>query len=564
MKISIRRMVVILLTVSTCIILLIGMESSYSIYCSRRDARQQESYLHLNNYVNQIDASLEGVETQLTGAIPNIRNEIAALDGNEYESYEARKRIDRFLENMVQSNSNIDTVLLLDNQGNCRIKVYNAKLSVGKRIGLTQFIFDHRDKLAGQFERKDGILEGIMKVRWQTGCAQQDMQYICVIEFKDWYFCAFSGIENYDNYFNMDHRDADNYFLVYDGEKLIYSSWPNEEGENLASESNKRMLYIPYESESRIPLRYVYITKDDYWTGFGEDVSFILWVGSGLMLIMIALIIIIKYMINQPIHELMLATRNIARGDYEYRLSENIRSKEFFMLNCEINKMAGDILRLNQERYEKQLEMQRRELDMLRGQIRPHFYLNALTMIKSMTYQNRDEDIRKYLDHLAKHMRYVFRRGVQNVTVGEELMQVQNYAEMQRIRFPFSVEVVIECPEDLKEESIAQMMIFSIVENSFKHALDLYGQLKIYITCRRITEETFRGFSIEIEDNGPGYPDEVLSNFYKGEELPDHKVGLSNVKRTLQLYYGREDLMKISNIVPNGAKTLLQIPKGGN
>ena len=66
------------------------------------------------------------------------------------------------------------------------------------------------------------------------------------------------------------------------------------------------------------------------------------------------------------------------------------------------------------------------------------------------------------------------------------------------------------------------------------------------------------------QDNGRGFLPEQLK-LYNGELLPADEdgchIGLSNVKRTLRLIYGRADLLHISNGVPSGAIVEIRIPE---
>ena len=61
--------------------------------------------------------------------------------------------------------------------------------------------------------------------------------------------------------------------------------------------------------------------------------------------------------------------------------------------------MADQIQNLRIESYDRLLKIRENQLQMVRAQIKPHFFLNAITTVYNMTYQNRPEDTRRFCRH---------------------------------------------------------------------------------------------------------------------------------------------------------------------
>ncbi len=122
---------------------------------------------------------------------------------------------------------------------------------------------------------------------------------------------------------------------------------------------------------------------------------------------------------------------------------------------------------------------------------------------------------------------------------------------------------VLGCEPQLEDTRVPYLLLFTVVENSFKHAMDLYSTLSILIQCERFSAPGFEGVRIVVEDNGGGFPEEVLRQYQTGSGIRprDGHIGLSNVYRTLQLVYGRDDLLHISNVSPHGARVEVWIPQ---
>lgn len=88
-------------------------------------------------------------------------------------------------------------------------------------------------------------------------------------------------------------------------------------------------------------------------------------------------------------------------------------------------------------------------------------------------------------------------------------------------------------PEKLNEIRVPHLLLHTIVENVFKHAMSLTETLMLMISCREIEENGFRGVQIIVEDNGKGFTSEQLEK-YNGDtvsnEEKDTQIGLSNTR----------------------------------
>ena len=276
---------------------------------------------------------------------------------------------------------------------------------------------------------------------------------------------------------------------------------------------------------------------------------------------------LLRRRVVKPTDELLRATERIEAGDYDYRVETIPDSLEFRALTENFNRMTGEIVNLKIADYEHRISVKENELQMLRAQIRPHFYVNAVTTLVNMTYQNRNEDLRQYLWALADYMRYMLKIRSQTVRVSEELDNVRSYLKMQEIKFPNSIRAEIECQEEAENLYLPYLVLFTIVENTIKHAMNLYETLEIRIrcvTCPAGEEMPFNGLRITVEDSGAGFPQEVLDRYRAGvpfvEDQNETHIGLSNVRRTLQLMYNRDDLLILSNREPQGARVEIRIP----
>lgn len=111
------------------------------------------------------------------------------------------------------------------------------------------------------------------------------------------------------------------------------------------------------------------------------------------------------------------------------------------------------------------------------------------------------------------------------------------------------------------------MLIYTVIENEYKYAVEVDQVLTILIKAEVREEKGEEMLCLSIEDDGGGYPQEVLENFLyeTGErhEKPQNgeRIGLISIKRMLELMYERDDLFEIGNTVPHGCCNYFWIPK---
>ena len=68
-------------------------------------------------------------------------------------------------------------------------------------------------------------------------------------------------------------------------------------------------------------------------------------------------------------------------------------------------------------------------------QIRPHFYLNCLSLIHGMADVAKEEKIVHITEMLSNYMRYVMSDTFEPRSLKEEIAFIRNYVEIQQIRY---------------------------------------------------------------------------------------------------------------------------------
>ena len=161
----------------------------------------------------------------------------------------------------------------------------------------------------------------------------------------------------------------------------------------------------------------------------------------------------------------------------------------------------------------------------------------------------------------------MLRTDEERITLGEELRHIEAYLEMQELRYPDRIFHAMAVPDALQEREIPHLLVYTVVENSFKYALGVEDTLFLMIEARKKEDS----FEVIIEDNGRGYPESVIA-MINAESLPElnreemRHIGLRNIRRTMELKYGSRGGITLENIMDDdgeevrGARTILCFP----
>lgn len=132
------------------------------------------------------------------------------------------------------------------------------------------------------------------------------------------------------------------------------------------------------------------------------------------------------------------------------------------------------------------------ELDFLKQQISPHFFMNTLNNIHVLVDHNpvvAKESIIS-LSRLMRHLLYDTKNRL--VPLRSEMSFIQNYIELMRMRFP--EEIIIECntPHEDYNKMVPPLLFISLIENAFKHGISICEQSYIRINFQFLNSDKFQ------------------------------------------------------------------------
>lgn len=177
------------------------------------------------------------------------------------------------------------------------------------------------------------------------------------------------------------------------------------------------------------------------------------------------------------------------------------------------------------------------EISQMKSQINPHFLFNTLNNIYGLAL-DKSAKTPEIILRLSKMMDYMLNESSDMfVYLNKDIDNVRDFVEMERIRNGNKGEIKLDVQGKIGTQKVAPLLILPVVENAFTHGLS------------GIVEGAFVHIFIKVE--GLAFEMKVNNNYMeKKEQLPGHGLGLSGLKRRLELFYPNKHELVIDNYPP--------------
>ena len=180
---------------------------------------------------------------------------------------------------------------------------------------------------------------------------------------------------------------------------------------------------------------------------------------------------------------------------------------------------------LRSERMMAQMKAENleRQLETLRYQINPHFFMNTLNNIQALVDID-PEQAKTSIEEFSKMMRFILYEGDRpTIPLSKELEFLRHYVALMKMRYADSVRIDLSLPEEDSGAEVPPLVLASFVENAFKHGISY-------------EKPSFVRLAVSLEDGKIAFK---CVNSRQGEEqVRSHGVGLANVRGRLDLLYG--------------------------
>ena len=210
----------------------------------------------------------------------------------------------------------------------------------------------------------------------------------------------------------------------------------------------------------------------------------------------------------------------------------------------------------NSARIEHRLQEQEKlllaaKIEALKSQINPHFLFNTLTSIASLI-RSQPDTARMLIVRLSGLLRRLLRSHEHFVSLREELESVDEYLDIEVVRFGPKLSVRKEISQETLDIVVPSMILQPLVENSIKHGLSR----KMGPGCITLRSHRDNGrVVIEVQDDGMGF---VLDRL---DQPMSSGIGLANVRERLRVIYGANYQLKMTSEPGKGTSAQIVVPE---
>ncbi len=307
----------------------------------------------------------------------------------------------------------------------------------------------------------------------------------------------------------------------------------------------------------------VFTSREIYSTDNAYLISMLFVVCLTVICVGISVSRLLSRRISQPLNRLC---SHIVRLTDEDNLTVNPEIERGEDEVAEIGKVFNRLVRHINDLILRQKEMyeqkQRLEINALQAQINPHFLYNTLDSIRWMAVIQKSTSIANTVMSLENLLRNMAKGAGDKISLGEELSFVQDYVNLQQVRYVEIFDYICQVPKECMDCRIVKMTIQPIVENVILHGIEptgTYGEIRI--GARKEGED----LCIYVEDNGAGMDEEELDGVLKDRGKKNKNsmsgIGIVNVHERLKMIYGERYGLFYESEKGIGTRVTVRIPE---
>jgi two-component system LytT family sensor kinase len=163
------------------------------------------------------------------------------------------------------------------------------------------------------------------------------------------------------------------------------------------------------------------------------------------------------------------------------------------------------------------------ELALLKAQLNPHFFFNALSSLSGVVRESPGK-AQHYIAHLSKIFRYSLNKSKESlVTLEEELKEIDSYSELMKMRYEGGFNLDVQVPPKYYTTLLPHMSLQPLIENALKHNLSTASRPLL--------------LTVNIDNNWL-----VIQNNIQLKPFPEpgEGIGLSNLNERFKILLQRE------------------------
>lgn len=222
----------------------------------------------------------------------------------------------------------------------------------------------------------------------------------------------------------------------------------------------------------------------------------------------------------------------------------------FLMLGVDLG-VDAMVKAQSQKRRLAQLENEnlKHELEYLKHQINPHFFMNTLNNIHALIGIDPERAMRSVVE-MSKIMRYVlYDVSEPIVKLSGEIDFIEQYISLMKLRFRKNIEILCSLPKVPDSVTIPPLLLITFIENAFKHGISYQQNSYVHINLEMQDDNKKICFTCK------------NSNFSKSKSIEERGgIGMENVRKRLNIIYNDEYELNVDDNNPEEFDVKLVIP----
>ena len=517
--------------------------SSSSLLIQKEISAKTEAIEKSGNYI-------ELYMNKLTTLSQVISHDKGVYDYLKNKDETEKNRILNIIDNTLSTDPYIKSIILIRKDGAVISNEKNVNMEVSSDMMKEEWYVNSLmnpmpvlNPLRKQNFSVDGMDDWVISVSREIADTNGENLGVLLIDVK--YQALHEYLQNQET-----GKNSDIVILDEDNRIVYYKEIPYDTSQEKYLKNLKNIEEGYNRKENTVTVKYP--IKNTHWTLIGisymqeieslKNHFFEMIVISCLASLLITVLISISVLrrITKPIKELEQHMNNFNNDLSKINLKGDV-SIEILSLQNHFNEMIDKIKYLREY-----------EINALYSQINPHFLYNTLDTIIWMAEFQDTEKVISITKALSNFFRISLSNGKEKIPLKEEINHIKEYLYIQKQRYEDKLEYKISIQEELENIEVPKIILQPFVENAIYHGiknLDTTGIISIY---SQIIENKIE---LIIEDNGIGF--EAAK---KQALMKMGGVGIKNVNKRIQYYYGNEYGAKIDSSFKAGARIIITLP----
>ncbi|MEJ6950275.1 sensor histidine kinase [Natronospora cellulosivora (SeqCode)] len=361
-----------------------------------------------------------------------------------------------------------------------------------------------------------------------------------------------------------------NVFLLYDGNRLLFTDnnvMNNKDVTSFLNASKDRLIKNRINDNLKWDIVIV-MNNDDLQIALQEPRNSIILLTLASLFLSSFVLILIYRSFYLRLNSLSQHVRSMDQDDFDKQFIGSQGKDEIGNLINAFNRMVRkikvlitDVYEAKLEQSEIELEKKQAEVNALQSQMNPHFLFNTLESIRMRSLEKKEVETAEVIKYLARSFRRIISYKQEWISVAEELQYIEEFLKIQKYRFDSEFEYFLDIDSQVLNLRIPKLIIQPFIENACIHGIGgIEGNGELYLKLELIDDK----LKCIIKDNGIGIEEDKLEQIYDIIKLKEERynIGIQNVYKRLELYYGKNFEFKIDSKKGQGTVIILKIPRG--